>query len=556
MKCIYCGKEVENGLEICPHCGMILSLGDENTEATIPEYTPNVFSSDRRKNKKDEKAKELEISEVEETVPVVESIPEFVPAAYDFTPSTEEKEEPEQQNQTEETAVEAVAENVEASAQEAESAEEVTAEDEAQAIEEAEEISEEETATEEVTEEAAEDVEYPEFNDFAETDGEYEDVEKIISVNEQENEQPVIVPVSEAEDKDEEDNEDEDEDDDDDDDGIYVKSSGNKSSIITIVALCIVLVCLVAAGGYVIKNVLPDKQPSKPSVSVDADATEDDAATDEVADVTDETDASDENTTVPSTVEPATTDETTTDEEATDETTSDKSETDETTSEVSTTKPTTAKPTTTKPTTTKPTTTKPTTTKPTTTKPTTTKPTTTKPTTTKPTTSDRYGFQNVDLRAPKSYLSKSYKAYVTASSLTVRADSSKTAPMSFYLPKGSEVVVKAKENGFCYVYSTRYGKHGWVSASYISTSRPVESTTKTSSGTVKYDVSGSGETKYTTTVLNMRKGPATSYGVSSVIATGYPVKIIGYKSGVSGWAYVTDLTTGKTGWVSTAYLKS
>ena len=57
-------------------------------------------------------------------------------------------------------------------------------------------------------------------------------------------------------------------------------------------------------------------------------------------------------------------------------------------------------------------------------------------------------------------------------------------------------------------------------------------------------------------MLNMRKGPSTDYGIVNVIPVGHPVKIIGYKSGVSGWAYVTDLTTGVNGWVSTAYLKS
>ena len=35
----------------------------------------------------------------------------------------------------------------------------------------------------------------------------------------------------------------------------------------------------------------------------------------------------------------------------------------------------------------------------------------------------------------------------------------------------------------------------------------------------------------------------------------YPVKVIGYKSGVSGWVYVQDTTYGYTGWVSTAYLR-
>ena len=113
----------------------------------------------------------------------------------------------------------------------------------------------------------------------------------------------------------------------------------------------------------------------------------------------------------------------------------------------------------------------------------------------------------------------------------------------------------AKENGFLYVYSNRYGVYGWVSASYISDSRPVESTSKLHTGTVQPDVKSEAKVMHTTYSLNIRKGPATTYDSVQIIATGYPVKVLGSKSGVSGWVYVTDLTYGVSGWVSTAYLK-
>ena len=61
---------------------------------------------------------------------------------------------------------------------------------------------------------------------------------------------------------------------------------------------------------------------------------------------------------------------------------------------------------------------------------------------------------------------------------------------------------------------------------------------------------------YTAFSLNLRKGPGTSYDSIKIVPINYQVKVIGYKSGVSGWAYVTDLVSGKNGWVSTEYLKT
>ena len=123
------------------------------------------------------------------------------------------------------------------------------------------------------------------------------------------------------------------------------------------------------------------------------------------------------------------------------------------------------------------------------------------------------------------------------------------------LSKGADVVVLAKENGFCYIKSNRYGVYGWVSASYLADSRP-QSESVVQSGTVAPDKKyATVEIKYTTNGLNVRKGPSTSYDIVGLVPISYPVKVIGYKSGVSGWVYVQDTTYGYTGWVSTAYLR-
>jgi uncharacterized protein YgiM (DUF1202 family) len=72
------------------------------------------------------------------------------------------------------------------------------------------------------------------------------------------------------------------------------------------------------------------------------------------------------------------------------------------------------------------------------------------------------------------------------------------------------------------------------------------------SGSVSPDSTANGETMVTTDRLNIRTGPGTSYTVITTLDVNTSVKVVGYKSGVSGWAYVTG--GGYTGWVSTDYL--
>ena len=290
--------------------------------------------------------------------------------------------------------------------------------------------------------------------------------------------------------------------------------------------------------GTVHSYVVPGTEDSTSEEDTTESTTEEDTTESTTEEPTTETTT--ESTTKPTTTKPTTTKPTTTK---------------PTTTKPTTTKPTTTKPTTTKPTTTKPTTTKPTTTKPTTTKPTTTKPTTTKPTTTKPTTTDKFGINDVTVKKPASYLSKSYTGYVTAEGVNLRSKPSTSSDRVLYLSKGADVVVLAKENGFFYVKSNRYGVYGWVSSSYVSDTRP-QSESVVQKGTVAPDKKyATAEIKYTTNGLNVRKGPSTSYDIVGLVPISYPVKVIGYKSGVSGWVYVQDTTYGYTGWVSTAYLK-
>ena len=149
--------------------------------------------------------------------------------------------------------------------------------------------------------------------------------------------------------------------------------------------------------------------------------------------------------------------------------------------------------------------------------------------------------------------------YVTTNGVALRTAPRRSASSLLSLSVGADVVVTGEENGYYYVYSNRYGVSGWVSKTYIGTSRPVATSEKSVSGVVSPDVTYSSPKSKSVASegegLNLRKGPGTSYGVIRSISEGYPVLVKGESSSVSGWVYVTDTTHGVSGWVSAAYLK-
>ena len=80
MKCGFCGNELEHGAEICPNCGMIISLGDENDNSgdKVVESVYNVFKSNVTSQPvAQSKAQELEADPTEEKVEFIVSLPEF-----------------------------------------------------------------------------------------------------------------------------------------------------------------------------------------------------------------------------------------------------------------------------------------------------------------------------------------------------------------------------------------------------------------------------------------------------------------------------------------------
>ncbi len=614
MKCGFCGNELENGAQFCPNCGMIISLGEEN-EATqendaVVESVYNVFKSNIDKEKKKaattETAKELEADPTEEKVEFVMSLPEFEDYVAEPIKAPEHIELPDHSVKHEEAKVEEVQEEIPEETVE-ETAQEVSEEAEAPAEETAEEVTvaaDEETNEEETAEDiysySSEDIKAQEEAEEAETEPldirvpemnviyagpekapELIEVNKTAPKNEElrkkkqakENLEKISPDKKEAKQKPKK----------------AKKKGVDGIKIEGVLGIAVAVVLVLFACVYAVKNnKIPvlgqlfgnDTTTTESTSTTEAEWTEsrpEEFIGENGKKIYKDKDGNyyyyDNDGKVHPYVVPGTED-STSEEDTTESTTEEdttESTTEETTTEPATeptTKPTTTKPTTTKPTTTKaptttkptttkaPTTTRPTTTKPViTTKPATTKPATTKPATTKPTTTDKFGINDVTVKKPASYLSKSYTGYVTAEGVNLRSKPSASSDRVLYLSKGADVVVLAKENGFFYIKSNRYGVYGWVSSSYVSDTRP-QSEAVVQKGTVTPDKKyATAEIKYTTNGLNVRKGPATTYDVVGLVPISYPVKVIGYKSGVSGWVYVQDTTYGYTGWVSTAYLK-
>ncbi len=561
MKCSYCGNELENSAEFCPQCGMILGI-DNSKEGKekdsqeevfrVPEYIPNVFTPVEQETEEEETAQQLEADPEEEIVPVTENIPEYVSSVPEGEPLELPEENEEEIAEEAEKVYEEETEETSEETDEAEEAEEAEEADEAEETDEAEEAETEsaeevavqtqaepeETQEDEETSAApeqsetlqVEEVDEPVYEDFKEETNKEDGVLLGITVPDEDITYPEYEDYN-AKNKEESITPEEEQYEDITD---YVPEKKKKSAKGFTVVLLIAIICVVVGGLYMTDN-LPVISNTPTTETTQADTTE----------------TSEEDTTEEDTTEEDTTEEDTTEEDTTEEDTTEEDTTEELTEET-TTVPSTAQ-TTTETTTSATTTTRPQTT---TASQTTTAAATTKPQTTTSATTERYGINDVEVKKPSSFYSKSKTLYCTAEGVILRSGPATSYDRVLYLSKGADLTVLADEDGFYYVKSNRYGVYGWVSASYVSSSRSETEETKVYSGTVKPDkYYENAEVKYATDGLNMRKGPGTDYSVITVIIKNYPLKVIGYSSENSGWVYVTDTTYGISGWVNSAYLK-
>lgn len=507
MKCVNCGHEIEDGSGFCPECGMIMSLesGTEkiqnkektdkkNKDGIDDDFMAYLYEDEEEK---ETKPQELEADKTEQIVPVEE---------YTIDLPQEEAD---------------------------------TQIDNGEASYEADDVSD--------NGETNETMEFEDINSYSDESTSSE------SEAAQMQEERVVLSEPSFESLSQED----DEDDRFDDDAIdmYVKSKNKKGSILVAI-LVVILVCVVAAGVNLLKDngMLPTFLQKETSVSSEESTSE------ITKEETTDKETTEEETTEEETTEEETTEEETTEAETTEEETTDVSLEQSTTEERSTTASETTKEQAVASTTKAPTTVPSTTKAPATTKaPTTTKvPTTAASSTTKAnTTTDKYGISDAKVQAPKSYIT-AYTGYVTVNGVILRAKPENNGERVLYLSVGADLKVMAKENGFLYVRSNRYGVYGWVLESYVSKERTQAENQVTVPNLVKPDKTyETSSVKYVNTAegLRLRKGPGSEYDVIRVIANGYPLEVKGYKSGVSGWVYVTDTIHGVSGWVSTAYIK-
>ena len=129
----------------------------------------------------------------------------------------------------------------------------------------------------------------------------------------------------------------------------------------------------------------------------------------------------------------------------------------------------------------------------------------------------------------------------TTAGLNVRTGPSTSYAKIVTLSYGQSVNVLSTSNGWSKInYS---GSTGYVSSQYLQSTKPSSSSSSETSQTVKY--------VNTTSGLNMRTGPATSYAKITTIAYGQSVNVL---STSNGWSKINY--SGSTGYVSSQYLQS
>ena len=120
----------------------------------------------------------------------------------------------------------------------------------------------------------------------------------------------------------------------------------------------------------------------------------------------------------------------------------------------------------------------------------------------------------------------------------VRSGPSATSPIVGSLDRGAVVAAQGSSNGWTKI--TFAGRTAYVASPYLSQTAAQPTATTVTAGLVRK----------TTTAVNLRKGPGTSYQVSTVLAKGVKVTTAGKSS--KGYALV--IKGSLTGWVSSRYL--
>ncbi|WP_144552380.1 SH3 domain-containing protein [Peribacillus simplex] len=130
---------------------------------------------------------------------------------------------------------------------------------------------------------------------------------------------------------------------------------------------------------------------------------------------------------------------------------------------------------------------------------------------------------------------------VSTGSLNMRKSGKVTASVVAILSKGTKVTVYSEANGWAKIKAN--GKDGYVSAKYLSASKPGSGATSATPAKTT--------TKYVTGSLNMRKSGKATASIVAILSKGTKVTVY---SESNGWAKVK--ANGKDGYVSTKYLST
>ncbi len=536
MKCNFCGNDLPQGADFCPECGMIISLGSEESKPEVPEvpeapeipeapevpeFTPNVFKTMDFEEEAPVAAAELEADTAVETAPVIEAIPE-----YNETQEEAVLAEPEApvQPAEPEAPVQAVPEETFAPPEYKSELSYLDDAPKAPSVTENPEAHAQALFGEDFIPEAApeETIVVPAVKPEEAQKGEDAEDNSLIEAL---FDPTAYTPAQEYEDITEAHNE-----------SIKkekAKSQNSNKGYVMVFALVVVLVGIIFAAGYVMDNILP---------KIKGDTTTDPSVNATVSSTTLPT-TTKPTTTVPSTVQPAS---------STTTTTTNPSSTSATSTTGSTT---------------------------------TTKPSDTTTTTTKPSDTTTTTQSSQSVSEPSNY-NMNYVAYFPKNgAVTMKARPSSSAGTVATQPYGYPLYAMASENGYYYVDSPYHDLEGWVLASSLekyeedtttttttTTTKPSDTTTTTTkpSDTTTTETtteSDSGYTEYATPytatitdALNFRQGPGTGYSIIRTVPYGYTVTVYGYSSTNTGWVYV-EVTDERyeqygsaEGWVLSDYL--
>lgn len=148
---------------------------------------------------------------------------------------------------------------------------------------------------------------------------------------------------------------------------------------------------------------------------------------------------------------------------------------------------------------------------------------------------------------------------VTADYLNVRSNKSTKSSVVCVLKRGTSVNLISKSSGWYKVKVS--GKTGWISGDYVKVSAKSSSTTTTTKSagkttakaTTKAAAASSdlGNCTVTASYLNVRSGPGKNYSLAGGLSKGSCVKVLEKKG---SW-FKVKLSSGKTGWVMSTYVK-